>query len=93
MLLPELIEHICRIKASIVAQLPWNDLQCLGIRIDEQLRLASNCAGVIPQEPTARQKLTSDSAFGMRRVPGPCTSTVLLMEAFHIDVYKEQTSC
>ncbi len=51
MLLPQLVQNISSIKPSIVAQLARNDLQRLGIRIDEKLRLASNSSGMIPQEP------------------------------------------
>ncbi len=53
MLLPQLVQNISSIKPSIVAQLARNDLQRLGIRIDEKLRLASNSSGMIPQEPAS----------------------------------------
>ena len=49
MLLPELIQHISGIKPGVITQLAGNDLQRLGVGIDEQLRLAGNCASVIPQ--------------------------------------------
>ena len=60
MLLPQLVQNISSIKPSIVAQLARNDLQRLGVRIDEKLRLASNSSGMIPQEPasTTYQYLT-----------------------------------
>ena len=51
MFLPELVQNICCIKASVVTELPGNDLKRLGIRINEQLRLASNCASMVSQEP------------------------------------------
>ncbi len=53
MLLPQLVQNISSIKPSIVAQLARNDLQRLGVRIDEKLRLASNSSGMIPQEPAS----------------------------------------
>ena len=42
MLLPELVENVCGVKARIVTQLPGNDLQGLGISVDEELALPSN---------------------------------------------------
>lgn len=48
-LLPELVEHICCVKAGVVAQLAGDDLQGLGVGLDEQLRLAAVCQGVLAQ--------------------------------------------
>lgn len=62
MLLPELVEDICCIKASIVTELPGDDLKSLGIRIDEQLRLASNCASMVSQKPANQPIVEQNSA-------------------------------
>ena len=57
--MPQLVQNISSIKPSIVAQLARNDLQRLGIRIDEKLRLASNSSGMIPQEPASSRMYQS----------------------------------
>jgi hypothetical protein len=51
MFLPQLVQHICGIKAGVVTQLPWDDLQRFGIAVDEQLSLAWYAAGMISQGP------------------------------------------
>lgn len=49
MLLPELVEHVGRIEARVVAQLARDDLQCFCVRVDEELRLARYAARVVAQ--------------------------------------------
>ena len=51
MLLPQAVEDVGGIQTCIVAELPGDDLQSLGKGVDEQLRLASNGARMIPQVP------------------------------------------
>lgn len=46
---PELVEDISCIKASVVTQLSGNDLQGFCIGSDQQLLLAWDGPGIIPQ--------------------------------------------
>ncbi len=50
-LLAQLVEHVGGVEAGVVAQLPRDDLQCLGERVDEELRLARDGARVVAQLP------------------------------------------
>lgn len=50
-LLAELVQDVGRVKARIVTELTWDDLECLRVRIDEQLRLARYRPGVVSQIP------------------------------------------
>lgn len=61
-LLPQLIEYIGGIEPSIITQLAGNDLQCLCIGIDEQLRLASNCPSMIPQKSASGRQLKTQKS-------------------------------
>lgn len=46
---PELVEDISCIKASVVTQLSGNDLQCFCIGSYQQLLLAWDGPGIVPQ--------------------------------------------
>lgn len=51
MLLPEFVEHVRCIEARIVAELPGDDFQSLGVCVDEQLRFSRNAPGIVAQMP------------------------------------------
>merc|ERR1719234_2295441 len=47
--LPQLVQDIGRIKASVIAKLPCNHLKSLGHCSDDKLFLSSNCPAVVAQ--------------------------------------------
>ena len=49
MLGAQLVEDVGGVEAGVVAQLPGDDLQRLGVCTDQQLLLARDGAGVVPQ--------------------------------------------
>jgi hypothetical protein len=61
MLLPQLVEHVCCVKACVVAQLAWDGLQRLCVRVDEQLRLAGDGARVVTQRARQLQAKQRDN--------------------------------
>ena len=56
MLLAQLVQYVCCVKAGVVAELAGDDLQGLCICIDNQLRLAGYRPGVVPQIPAGESK-------------------------------------
>lgn len=49
MLRSQLVEDVGGVEAGVVAQLPGDDLQGLGVRSDQQLLFPGDSPGVIPQ--------------------------------------------
>ena len=49
MFLPQLVEDVGGVKAGVVAELAWDDLEGFGHGSDQQLLLTGDGARVVPQ--------------------------------------------
>ena len=68
--LAEFVEDVGGVKASVVAQLTWDDLQGLGVGRDQQLLLACDGVRVLTQE-VAHLHLDSSTTLNSQATSRP----------------------